>query len=1082
MQRRYHVPHEAVWPDQADVPDRARLERVILAAVRQAVEDVAVQTPGGVVAESTRSGVTLQDLREAFVPARYRPEQGTYQVPSYQDGGMPTEVPVAEAAETGTADLAPDLPATPEEPQPAAAGAASVDSLVGLIQRQFPESGGLPSGGVYRAVYVDAPALEGKRIYYLDLNERGERVLRPLRYHYTLPDGSEPAVNLAAGHYSIVAIPFGGAHLYQGGRLIRADIRNPRNLDMTVNFYVPPDAADAYDVTVYGYRYRFYPRMRIVRVSQEPMMSTGSESVFLASVDIYRVEESGEWARVYPLALIYAFIDYHWEIYKLETRRGGTSQRRRIYRDSSGDAFLRYTWEEPGTYEIICGVRLRDDEASPRPVYDSYRQEVVPVEVKMTHIMAQIERSLQTGERIWYESPQALLAHYRAMLSEEEANPRPNQARIRMLREIIQRTQRQIQETTTAGPFAIRAIFTERRTSQTRPLNLFLGPALPDDGAAHTWKLIDLTYTPFYATYTGSGQTVREAIIAAFDDARTSIRNKYPLGNVLARLEWPNMRAMYGLEPQDFIIETESWQRSAYEWLSVGAAIVGAGALAAALVFPPSAVLTGTLVVTGLAGAALSAANIIERIQTNHFEWDAETFVDIANIAAAFAFVGAAAARGAAGGIARGIAQGVPLEVSALSRLRYFLRVERAMLYTGLGTDMFGGVVLSWDTYIQLRDLDAAFTDESLAEYRRIYGDEEGYARWRNERYVRILGVLVRAAVNGLMIMVSVRGSRQAASEIAGQLRALRIPGAHLPPSQRIRVERGRPTDDFPQNAWNNLAGDERRAFIEQQHARVAERLGLPANDPAVQALGPQIAWDIHAHLRNLDHQQLALIRRIMRGPQDLDQIRGFINGGGSLEELANFLRTQPDMVVRHINTFRTGANRLEEFRNLQATMPDLSNFHWNQANLDQHFNSHVLGGAGYPDEAWKWAQRLGIAADYNLTRADYLRLLTSVDPGDVALLQRFRQQYTQAYADYVSTVMARTNAYYRTGPGGDLVGTDGELLWFARVDGTISSGYFPDSPTFRRPGPQDDLEGIFTHVVRGEQAVILVSGRAAGP
>ncbi len=181
---------------------------------------------------------------------------------------------------------------------------------------------------------------------------------------------------------------------------------------------------------------------------------------------------------------------------------------------------------------------------------------------------------------------------YRALRREREA-AEPNQARIDYLTEQIEKLNRHVQSASD-GPWPIHAIFTEPRTSKTMPLQLFVGPAHERDaGRAHTWVLVDLTYPAFYRTYRGSGETVREAIVACFEDARTSFRHTYPPGRILARIEFTGMERHGVAAGWDYSIETESWQRTAYEWLSLGASAIGAIGLAALIVFPPSAVLDG---------------------------------------------------------------------------------------------------------------------------------------------------------------------------------------------------------------------------------------------------------------------------------------------------------------------------------------------------------------------------------------------------------------------------------------------------------------------------------------------------------
>src|SRR5262249_32179570 len=135
--------------------------------------------------------------------------------------------------------------------------------------------------------------------------------------------------------------------------------------------------------------------------------------------------------------------------------------------------------------------------------------------------------------------------------------------------------------------------------------------------------------------------TDQQALLRAFDDIRTRFRALYPRGRILVRIEFLGMDR-YGIVAQDFSIETESWQRDAYEWLSLGASVVGAVGLAVALAFPPSAVVTGVLIVGAAATATVAAIDIAERIHTGNFAWDTQTWSDIATIAAALLTLGTA--------------------------------------------------------------------------------------------------------------------------------------------------------------------------------------------------------------------------------------------------------------------------------------------------------------------------------------------------------------------------------------------------------------------------------------------------------
>jgi hypothetical protein len=82
-----------------------------------------------------------------------------------------------------------------------------------------------------------------------------------------------------------------------------------------------------------------------------------------------------------------------------------------------------------------------------------------------------------------------------------------------------------------------------------------------------------------------------------------------------------------------------------------------------------------------------------------------------------------------------------------------------------LTNNVGNGLLIAYDTYTQLRDVDAGTGDSTLAEYQRIYGAEEGRRRWEVERITRIIGVLARAAVNGYLTWVSLRDTTKSLGE-----------------------------------------------------------------------------------------------------------------------------------------------------------------------------------------------------------------------------------------------------------------------------------------------------------------------------
>ena len=714
------------------------------------------------------TAVGAADLREPFLSHRYHPERTTYTIPSYNGGGAPNEVPAQSplAADSGIS-----VTSTQAE------GGFTVDQIANLISAHYTATNGLPDSiGVHYGVYL---TMRGKNTPSLHYLLPGNKV-RSLRIAHE-EKGQSVVAGYSGGNYTLQLRPHSPGQLYQGAQF-KEKIRNPENLDVTINFFVPA-APGVIEVTVAGpRRYHLYPRLSIVRVSDEARLTAGAETAYLAEVEIWRIDEDDKSTPVPGLAWIYAFISYEWTVWSINRQLGGAEQRVLVGQTKTRHGFLTHKWETDGEYEIECAVTVNYEDISPRPVKDKRRDSVIKLEAKMAQDLATLEKqeSLPGAEEIWARSARSLLEAARTRLLKAEIDPKANEAAIRTLREAVKDLEKQIANQTAEGPYPLRAIFTERRTGQTCPISLFVGPALkPDDGYAHTWKLIDLTYPAAYRTHTGNGQTAGEAIRAAFEAGRSSFRGNYPPGRILAHIAWPGM-SNYGLRPFDFGIETESWQRTAFEWFSLGASALGMLGMAAAIVIPPTSVaLTTIIIASTMAGGTVSAINIIERIKTNSFKWDRETAVDMVNIAAVFTTVGGvavrAASRGATAITPRTLAAGQEIAIGMSDSLSKLVSFRRGILYMDLANNVGNGFLIAYDTYAQLRDVDVGIGDSTLAEYQRIYGLEEGERRWEVERITRIIGVLARAAVNGYLTWVSLRDTSKALSESQKALEELSL-------------------------------------------------------------------------------------------------------------------------------------------------------------------------------------------------------------------------------------------------------------------------------------------------------------------
>lgn len=103
MKVRYHSPARVDWHTELSADERARLERALLGAVRRAIESSA----GGAAQTAITDFEAEANVGELFSSARYRPERGTYAVPSYDDGGEPREVPVEPSTARQAAGTSP---------------------------------------------------------------------------------------------------------------------------------------------------------------------------------------------------------------------------------------------------------------------------------------------------------------------------------------------------------------------------------------------------------------------------------------------------------------------------------------------------------------------------------------------------------------------------------------------------------------------------------------------------------------------------------------------------------------------------------------------------------------------------------------------------------------------------------------------------------------------------------------------------------------------------------------------------------------------------------------------------------------
>ncbi len=688
-----------------------------------------------------------EEVAESIVGARW---EGTrYRLPSFGGKG-PARLPVDSSVV--------DLPPAEE---------LTGDQIMERIYSLYPQARQLSERGTRYGIYVKLRGAARPELWYLAPDENGQPVLRALFLYLELAGQRNP-LGLQPGYYLVSCQSTGSGRLVNLARGTSEPFLNPDALDLVVVFSVGNLGPTASSPTKAPYR--FYPQVRLIRLQHESPLAVESQSDYAAAVDIWELDEQGRPSRANPLAFIFAELQVRWSVYRVKPH--GDPGGELIHTESGHEAFFSYTWASEGSYRISCKVTVRAPEMSPTAVSDSVREDVMKLEMKLAWLLGAFEgqQTKPGGPRIWAATAADQIQRYQDEIDAENASGHPNERRIQALREAIDKMRGHLfpPGVSRIGPIPIHAVFLEKRTSKVQPINLFLSFTLPgsEDDLYHCY-LVDVTYPAFYATYEGTGLTPIQALIDAFETSRTSFRRTYPPGHILAQVTVDDLRGhglsgLPGFVPINYVTETNSWQKEAMEWLTIGVQILGAAALIASFVFPPSAVIAGALLVAGTVGAAIAAVNIVERIEQGNFAWDVETFSDIGAIAAGLVGAGAAVSGMKAASMAAVLARaeaGTAEEVAALAKLATALKWQRAILLTGLGLDVANGLLVSYDTYRAISDYASADDAQLLSDYQAQFGKDEGERRWKEQREMRLLSILVRAGLNGAMIVVSARSN-----------------------------------------------------------------------------------------------------------------------------------------------------------------------------------------------------------------------------------------------------------------------------------------------------------------------------------
>lgn len=100
--KKFYLPSQINWNVEPNAAESAQLQRVVTAAIRRAVANTAGETAEIVVADFTAP----EPRSERFAASRYQRDRNTYTLPSYDNGGTPTEVTVEEDAPTESEGVA----------------------------------------------------------------------------------------------------------------------------------------------------------------------------------------------------------------------------------------------------------------------------------------------------------------------------------------------------------------------------------------------------------------------------------------------------------------------------------------------------------------------------------------------------------------------------------------------------------------------------------------------------------------------------------------------------------------------------------------------------------------------------------------------------------------------------------------------------------------------------------------------------------------------------------------------------------------------------------------------------------------
>ncbi|WP_462268034.1 eCIS core domain-containing protein [Desulfobacter sp.] len=300
--------------------------------------------------------------------------------------------------------------------------------------------------------------------------------------------------------------------------------------------------------------------------------------------------------------------------------------------------------------------------------------------------------------------------------------PPEEMSQVQAIRRHIRLTDENIAKIREGSEAPIRAVYVNNETGRTMALSMYIGPDREDEDKI---KLLDLT--PGVGRMEYDGDNINDAL-DTFNSG-----NAYPTG--LIHLEIPPNEA--GIHPLSRRFETtgsSDWSdwSSGTGWAALTLGILGVVATFAPI--PGSRVIAGICFIGAAAlGGTSAGLSLYDRLQQAEID---ETGVAIDVLGIASSIIGGASAF-------RALRHGATVALGT--------RTGRFLLWTGFGTDMVSGTLL---------------TIQGVNEINQVMASDAP----RGEKIGAIVRILSTLALNGGLLVLSVRDLRTARGRIGGQI------------------------------------------------------------------------------------------------------------------------------------------------------------------------------------------------------------------------------------------------------------------------------------------------------------------------